>query len=100
LKKALYGLKQASLAWNKAANESLEQLGFKRLISDAGIYTIQNDRTIIIFISYVDDVLFMENDYKLLMDKMLFRKNGNVEILDQSLNISESKFNEIGKIKH
>jgi hypothetical protein len=75
LKKALYGLKQASLAWNKAANESLEQLGFKQLISDAGIYTIQNDKTIIIVILYVDDVLFMGNDYKLLMEKKkLFMK--------------------------
>ena len=75
LKKALYGLKQASLAWNKAANESLEQLGFKRLISDAGIYTIQNDKTIIIVILYVDDVLFMGNDYRLLMEKKkLFMK--------------------------
>jgi len=75
LKKALYGLKQASLAWNKAANQSLEQLGFKRLISDAGIYTLQNDKEIIIVILYVDDVLFMGNNYKLLMEKKkLFMK--------------------------
>jgi hypothetical protein len=84
LKKALYGLKQASLAWNKAANESLEQLGFKRLISDAGIYTIQNDMTIIIVILYVDDVLFMGNNYKLLMDKKkLFMKKWECRDLGQ-----------------
>jgi Reverse transcriptase (RNA-dependent DNA polymerase) len=44
LKKALYGLKQASLAWNKAADESLIKLGFKRLISDAGIYSNPQNR--------------------------------------------------------
>ena len=69
LKKALYGLKQASLAWNKAANKSLEQLGFKRLISDAGIYTLHHGDTIIVVILYVDDVLFMGDNHKLLMDK-------------------------------
>jgi hypothetical protein len=75
LKKALYGLKQASLAWNKAANKSLEQLGFRRLISDAGIYKYKSGSTTIIVILYVDDVIFMGNNYKLLMEKKkLFMK--------------------------
>jgi len=69
LKKALYGLKQASLAWNKAANLSLEQLGFKRLISDSGIYKLGSNNETIIVILYVDDVLFMGSNSKLLMNK-------------------------------
>ncbi len=69
LKKALYGLKQASLAWNKEADMSLKSLGFARLVSDAGIYVIRLSGTIIIVILYVDDVIFMGNNVKLLMDK-------------------------------
>ena len=69
LKKALYGLKQASLAWNKEANESLKSLGFKCLISDAGIYVVKQEGTIIVVILYVDDVIFMGNNAKLLMSK-------------------------------
>src|SRR6266568_9444280 len=69
LKKALYGLKQASLAWNKEANESLKSLGFKCLISDAGIYVVKQQGTIIVIILYVDDVIFMGNNAKLLMSK-------------------------------
>ena len=36
--KALYGLKQASLAWWCTLNESLKELGFERLKSEAGIF--------------------------------------------------------------
>jgi len=69
LKKALYGLKQASLAWNKEANESLKSLGFKHLISDAGIYVVKQEGTIIVIILYVDDVIFIGNNAELLMSK-------------------------------
>src|SRR6266568_9130883 len=74
LKKALYGLKQASLTWNKEADQSLKSLGFAHLISDAGIYVIRLSGTIIIVILYVDDVIFMGNNVKLLMDKKFMMK--------------------------
>ena len=61
LRKSLYGLKQASLAWNKKADHSLKALGFKHLLSDAGIYMLKMDQTIIVTILYVDDVIFMGN---------------------------------------
>jgi len=67
LKKALYGLKQASAAWNKQADQSLKKLGFKRCISDAGIYIYQQDNIKVIVILYVDDVLFMSNNKTQLM---------------------------------
>ena len=35
---ALYGLKQAELAWWKTLNESMKDLGFECLKSDAGIF--------------------------------------------------------------
>ena len=38
LKRALYGLKQAGLAWWKALSNSMKDLGFACLHSDAGIF--------------------------------------------------------------
>ena len=61
LKKAMYGLKQASYAWNKQANKSLEEIGFKRCLSDSGVYVRRKDNTIVVCIVYVDDILFMGN---------------------------------------
>ena len=69
LRKALYGLKQASLAWNKQAHKSLLNLGFKRCLSDTGIYTCINGKDTLIVILYVDDVLFLGNNKKLLFQK-------------------------------
>ena len=38
LKKALYGLKQAGLAWWRILKQSMEELRFKSLSSDAGVF--------------------------------------------------------------
>ncbi len=40
-------------------NKSLEDLGFKRCLSDSGVYVRRKDNTIIVCIVYVDDILFM-----------------------------------------
>ena len=55
----MYGLKQASHAWNKQADKSLKSLGFKRCLSDSGIYVRNVETSITICVIYVDDILFM-----------------------------------------
>jgi len=56
---ALYGLKQAGLAWWRTLDESLKELGFERLKSEAGIFFYKKKGTnIVIGIIYVDDALF------------------------------------------
>ena len=56
---ALYGLKQASLAWWHTLNESLKELRFEHLKSEAGIFFYKKKGTnIVIGIIYVDDALF------------------------------------------
>ena len=55
---ALYGLKQAGLAWWKELNSSMNGLGFKHLVSDAGIFVCKDNKDIIIAIVYVDDAMF------------------------------------------
>jgi len=56
---ALYGLKQAGLAWWRTLDESLKELGFECLKSEAGIFFYKKKGTnIVIGIIYVDDMLF------------------------------------------
>src|SRR5580693_1296985 len=46
LKRTIYGLKQAALAWWKALDKSMSQLGFTRLLSDSGIF-VNKDKSIV-----------------------------------------------------
>jgi hypothetical protein len=70
---AIYGLKQATLAWWKALDKSMGELGFTCLRSDSGIF-VNKDQSIIAII-YVNDVLFLGTDkQKLLKTKELFMK--------------------------
>ena len=66
LKRAIYGLKQAALAWWKALDKSMSQLGFVRLLSDSGIFF--NKAQKITAIVYVDDVLFLGPDNQSLLN--------------------------------
>jgi Reverse transcriptase (RNA-dependent DNA polymerase) len=73
LKHTIYGLKQAALAWWKALDKSMGELGFTRLCSDSGIF-VNKDQSIVIII-YVDNILFLGADKKkLLKAKELFMK--------------------------
>jgi Reverse transcriptase (RNA-dependent DNA polymerase) len=58
LQRALYGLKQAGLAWWKELNSSMNKLGFKHLMSDAGLFVCKDYKEIIIAIVYVNDAMF------------------------------------------
>ena len=58
LKKALYGLKQAGLAWWRTLRDSMKELGFEGLISDAGLFIFRNEHGYVIAVIYVDDALF------------------------------------------
>ena len=56
LRRAIYGLKQAALAWWRELANSLKEMGFKRLYSDAGIFICRHsDGTFAIIVAYVDD---------------------------------------------
>ena len=106
LLRAIYGLKQASNAWYKELVESAKTLGFKRLSTDTGIFIHRatNDE-FVIMIAYVDDVLFVGPNRKLVIAKkeefklmwecrdlgepssflqMQIRRQGNIIRLDQT----------------
>ena len=58
LRRALYGLKQAGLAWWRALKQSMEELGFTSLSSDAGVFIFRGEGSFVIAIVYVDDAIF------------------------------------------
>jgi Reverse transcriptase (RNA-dependent DNA polymerase) len=86
LQHGLYGLKQAGLAWRKELNSSMNELGFKHLVSDAGLFVCKDFKEIIIAIVYVGNAMsFGKNkaqvDFKkkLFMDKWECRDLGEVK---------------------
>ena len=86
LQHALYGLKQARLAWWKELNSSMNELGFKCLVSDDGLFVCKDYKEIIIAIVYVDNAMFFgknraQVDFKkkLFMDEWECRDLGEVK---------------------
>jgi hypothetical protein len=58
LLRALYGLKQARLAWWRALKQSMEEMGFVSLTSDAGIFIYRRNGFLVVAVIYVDDTIF------------------------------------------
>ena len=58
LRQALYRLKQAGLAWWRALKQSMEEMGFISLISDAGVFIYKGEGLFVITIIYVNDAIF------------------------------------------
>ena len=67
LKKSLYGLKQATLQWNKALHKSVTEMGFTWTHSDTGVYVFFDKNDIVIMLIYINNALFLGNDWALLM---------------------------------
>ena len=60
-KKALYGLKQTLRAWFSRLDKYLKQQGYKRGATNSNLYINIEDKNMIIFIVYVDDIIFGSN---------------------------------------
>jgi hypothetical protein len=66
LKKSLYGLKQAPRAWYTKMDSFLIDTGFSRCHSDPNVYTKKVGIHLIILVLYVDDLILIGSDSKLL----------------------------------
>jgi hypothetical protein len=66
LKKFLYGLKQSPRAWYAKMDKFLIDIGFSRCHSDPNIYTKKVGSYLIILVLYVDDLILIGSDSKLL----------------------------------
>ena len=73
---ALYGLKQVGLAWWRTLRESMIELGFEGLVSDAGLFVYRDKHGFVIAVIYVDDAIFCDPNkalVKQLKDKFMQR---------------------------
>lgn len=57
LRKSLYGLRQAPRAWHTKLKGTLEELGFRVSLADAGLFTAMIDGHQVYLLVYVDDIL-------------------------------------------
>ena len=70
LNKAIYGLKQAARVWNIKMHNTLLALGFKRLVTDYGVYVLDQGekksklkrKNHMFIVLYVDDINIMGNN--------------------------------------
>ena len=69
LRRAIYGLKQAALVWWRELANSLKELGFQRLYSDAGLFICRAKGTYVIVVAYVDDILLVGPDASFIQSK-------------------------------
>jgi Reverse transcriptase (RNA-dependent DNA polymerase) len=66
LKKALYGLKQAPRAWNTRIYNYFKENYFRQCPFKHAIYVKAKKDELLIVTLYVDDLIFMENNQKLI----------------------------------
>lgn len=65
MKKLLYGLKQDQNVWNKRIDGFLKEVGFKKCVSEHGIYvTTDTSERVVILCLYVDGLLIMGSNGK------------------------------------
>ena len=81
LKKSLYGFKQAPRAWYAKMDSFLLDIGFSRCHSDPNVYTKKIGNHLIILVLYVDDLILIGSDPKLITHVKSSLKQ-NFEMLD------------------
>ena len=80
LHRALYGLRQASREWNLLLTKTLKDLGFKQLVSDSCLFTINYDGEIILLAVYVDDMIICSKSYNNIM--WLYHSLSNIFVVN------------------
>ena len=66
LHKSIYGLKQASRSWNKRFDKVIKSFGFDQNEEEPCVYRKILDDKVVFLILYVDEILFIGNDFEML----------------------------------
>ncbi|KAJ1691007.1 hypothetical protein LUZ63_015162 [Rhynchospora breviuscula] len=68
LKKVLYGLKQAPRVWNSRIDTYIKKHKFKQCPYEHALYVKENKGNLLYVALYVDDLIFMGNDEKMIKE--------------------------------
>ncbi|KAL0457750.1 UNVERIFIED_CONTAM: Retrovirus-related Pol polyprotein from transposon TNT 1-94 [Sesamum latifolium] len=68
LQRSIYGLKQASRNWNTRFDEVIRGYDFIKNDYNPCIYNKISGNSVVYLVLYVDDILLIENDVKMLCD--------------------------------
>ncbi|KAL0292823.1 UNVERIFIED_CONTAM: Retrovirus-related Pol polyprotein from transposon TNT 1-94 [Sesamum angustifolium] len=68
LQRSIYGLKQASRSWNIRFNEVIQGYDFVKNDFDPCVYKKVSGSLVVFLVLYVDDILLIGNDIKMLGD--------------------------------
>lgn len=59
--KSIYELKQVFISWNLRFDETIKTYRFKKNIDEPCVYKLNNNESVVYFVLYFDDNLFIRN---------------------------------------
>ena len=68
LQRSIYGLKQASQSWNIRFDTTIKSYDFEQNVDVPCVYKCVIDRNVVFLVLYVDDILLIMNDVRILSD--------------------------------
>ena len=68
LQRSIYRLKQVSRSWNIRFDTTIKSYDFEQNVDEPCVYKRVIDRKVIFLMLYVDDILLIRNDVKILSD--------------------------------
>src|SRR5215813_10348362 len=75
LQRSIYGLKQASQSWNIRFDTTIKSYNFKQNVDEPCVYKHVIDRKMVFLVLFVDDILLIGNDVKILSDVKIWPAN-------------------------
>ena len=75
LQRSIYGLKQASRSWNIRFDTTIKSYNFEQNIDEPCVYKRIIDGNVVFLVLYVDDILLIGNDVKILSDVKIWLAN-------------------------
>ena len=84
LQRSIYGLKQASRSWNICFDEVIKEFGFIQTYGEACIYKKVSGSSVAFLVLYVDGILIVGNDVKLLSDVKSYLNTRFSTVLDEA----------------
>src|SRR5215813_4706451 len=75
LQRSIYGLKQASRSWNIRFDTTIKSYNFEQNIDEPCVYKHVIDEKVVFLVIYVDDILLIGNNIKILSDMKTWLAN-------------------------